>query len=43
VRHLLRAGDEDHVAVAARLLCDLDYLQATLGDQPPETAAADRE
>jgi hypothetical protein len=38
VRHLLAAGDRDSVAAAAELLTDLDYLQASLGDEPPAPA-----
>jgi hypothetical protein len=38
VRHLLAAGDPDSVRQAAELLTDLDYLQGTLGDAPPEAA-----
>jgi hypothetical protein len=38
VRHLLAAGDRDSVGHAAELLVNLDYLQGTLGDVPPESA-----
>jgi hypothetical protein len=37
VRHLLAAGDRDSVGHAAELLVNLDYLQGTLGDVPPES------
>jgi serine/threonine protein kinase len=40
VRHLLRAKDRRHLAQAAALLTRLDYLQATLGDEPPEDTPA---
>jgi hypothetical protein len=39
VRHLLRANDRTHLATAADLLTRLDYLQATLGDEPPDNVA----
>jgi hypothetical protein len=39
VRHLLAAGDRDSARHAAELLADLDYLQGTLGDVPPDSAA----
>jgi hypothetical protein len=39
VRHLLAAGERDSAALAAELLADLDYLQGTLGEVAPESAA----
>jgi len=33
VRHLTQSGDRQHLHLAAELLCDLGYLQATVGDQ----------
>jgi hypothetical protein len=38
VRHLLAAGNRESVRHAAELLADLDYLQGTLGDVPPDAA-----
>jgi hypothetical protein len=39
VRHLLAAGDRESARQAAELLADLDYLQGTLGDVLPDSAA----
>jgi hypothetical protein len=36
VRHLLEARAAESTAAAVACLTDLEYLQATLGDQPPE-------
>jgi hypothetical protein len=36
VRHLLAAGERDSVERAVELLTNLDYLQGTLGEVPPE-------
>jgi hypothetical protein len=41
VRHLLLAGDRESHETAVGLLCDLDYLQGTLGDEPPERTAGE--
>jgi hypothetical protein len=38
VRHLLAAGDRESARQAAELLTNLDYLQGTLGEVPPESA-----
>jgi hypothetical protein len=37
VRHLLAAGDRESARQAAELLAHLDYLQGTLGEEPPES------
>lgn len=38
VRHLVKAGDKRHAALAAVLLADLGYMQGTLGDESPAAA-----
>jgi hypothetical protein len=40
VWHLLQAGTPDSLKTAARLLTDLNYLSATLGNVPPRVATA---
>lgn len=42
VRHLLAAGDRESARQAAELLTNLDYLQGTLGEVPPESEGNDR-
>jgi hypothetical protein len=43
VRHLTQSETPEHLRTAAELLCDLGYLQATVGDRnEAETGEAQR-